>query len=460
VVAVEAEVRRAFGERLRRLREEQGLTQEALADGSVSPTHISLIERGKRSPSAEVLQQLAHRLGTSTTRLLDGRPSQLEDHIALEQAYARLAVEHGEANEARARLERLLAGDPDGLPQRTQDDINWWLAVACDRAGDTVAAIRLFGSLFERAVQHDTHIPVSLAGMAVVGCYVDAGDLHQAVTIGERALAAAREDHLVGTVDYFRLAATVMSAYMGLGDNLHALAWADRYLTEASDHDQPAGAAAIYWNAAIVSESDGRPAAALALCERALAVYGEGDTGRDNPRLQTDMAWLLLGVQPPQVERALALLESGRENLNDLGSRADRGYWNAVRSTALLYLGDTSGAEDAARQALKLVDGVPLERARALMALNDALAAQGIDTAAEEALTLVFDELSAVPSTRSTALVWRELADRLGFFGHVEEALAAGKEALDAAGVRSRASHLLPQIEALRSRPPVPATTS
>lgn len=56
-----------LGERLRRLRRQQGLTLEALAEASgISKSMISLAERGESSPSAGVLDKLAGALGVPT----------------------------------------------------------------------------------------------------------------------------------------------------------------------------------------------------------------------------------------------------------------------------------------------------------------------------------------------------------------------------------------------------------
>lgn len=60
-----------FGAVVRRLREEQGLTQEQLAERSgVSATYIGFIERGDNVPTLTILLQLAGALGISPSQLL------------------------------------------------------------------------------------------------------------------------------------------------------------------------------------------------------------------------------------------------------------------------------------------------------------------------------------------------------------------------------------------------------
>jgi transcriptional regulator with XRE-family HTH domain len=62
---------RQFGEKVRELREARGLSQEALADAAqLHRTHISLIERGRRSVRLETVELLAIALGIEPAALM------------------------------------------------------------------------------------------------------------------------------------------------------------------------------------------------------------------------------------------------------------------------------------------------------------------------------------------------------------------------------------------------------
>lgn len=62
-----------FGKRLRKLREAEGVSQEALAhDAGLDRTYVSSIERGKRNVSLENIARLAKALGIPISELVEG----------------------------------------------------------------------------------------------------------------------------------------------------------------------------------------------------------------------------------------------------------------------------------------------------------------------------------------------------------------------------------------------------
>ncbi len=65
-------IEKAFGLTLKELRQEKGLSQEALASYSgFHRTYISLLERGIKSPSLSTLDRLSHALDISLTQFVD-----------------------------------------------------------------------------------------------------------------------------------------------------------------------------------------------------------------------------------------------------------------------------------------------------------------------------------------------------------------------------------------------------
>lgn len=64
-------IEEAFGETLRELRKEKGLSQEELAhESGLDRTFISLLERGKRQPSLGTIINISSSLGIEADRLV------------------------------------------------------------------------------------------------------------------------------------------------------------------------------------------------------------------------------------------------------------------------------------------------------------------------------------------------------------------------------------------------------
>jgi len=442
-----------FAERLRRLRHDAGLSQTQLAGDGLSPSYISLLESGKRSPSTEVAAQLARKLGCSTSLLLEGEPSERERRIELEMAYGRLALEHGQAQSARERLVVLLS--EEGLPLHVQDEAELLLCRAHVLVGDLEAAVTVLLPLYERARTGSTQLPLPAVGMQLTWLYVQLGSAHQAVVVGEQAIAACRDQGLAGTEEFYRLAATLMAAYADLGDDVHASRWAQQLIAEAEQAGVRDGQAALYWNAAVIAERRGRIDEALQLCRQAMAHLSELDDSVDLARVRVAAAVILLAADPPDVGEAVAALERTRELLADLGDVADLAEWDFARSWAALLLHDVDGAEAFARSSVQRVDELDDVDAallgRAHLALGDALAARGRPDEAREHLVAarsVFDRLS---TGRVAAYSWRELAERLAHAGDLPGAADAFRRSLDAASVRDRSRAVLAAVDAARS---------
>ena len=79
----------AIGARIKTARERAGLTQEDLAaELEMSPTHISVLERGVKAPKLETLVKIANTLHVSTDVLLQDVVLYAADGIASELSSA------------------------------------------------------------------------------------------------------------------------------------------------------------------------------------------------------------------------------------------------------------------------------------------------------------------------------------------------------------------------------------
>jgi transcriptional regulator with XRE-family HTH domain len=91
----------AVGRRLREARIASGLSQRELAFPGCSAAYISRIEQGERTPSLQVLRELAERCDATETFLAWGR-EELDDEVSRQIRALREAQASGSKAERRA----------------------------------------------------------------------------------------------------------------------------------------------------------------------------------------------------------------------------------------------------------------------------------------------------------------------------------------------------------------------
>ncbi len=424
-----------FGERLRDLRRAAGVSQVELAGDQLSPSYISLLEAGKRQPSSEVIQLIAQRLNCTVGDLVDPVTREQAQRAELELAYAKLAMANGEYQDVRRRLEPLLPAIASD--RRLTDEGRYLLSEAYWRGGDYRRAVETVRPLYERCLARASHLPLTTVGLRLTRFFLDAGDLQAAIRYGEAALQAMSEQGLEDTDEYLRAAATLVAAYHVTGDLTHASASSAALIERAQRRGSTPGQAALYWNAALVEETQGNLAGALQLSQRALALLSEQSPSRDLGVLYATCASILLEAAPDRAGEAVGLLERALPLLKDFATGADLGDWEATRARAALVQGEPVTAEEFARRAVVSLAGeARIELAQAQMSLGDALDLQERHQAANDAYRSAGEALHHCPPSRATAAIWRELAERLVRLGQTEAAVTAYGQALDAAAVR------------------------
>lgn len=444
----------SFAARLKRLRKAAGLSQTDLAGDDLSPSYISLLESGKRSPSGAVVAQLAVRLGCSEAMLWEGEHSERERRLTLELSYARLALNHGGMVDAKERLVALL--QEPGLDQHRRDEGTLLLGTALERSGEFDRAIETLNPLFTRSLRGQSHLPVSSIGDKLCSCYIEVGDVNQGVVVGRAAMDAAAENGLGGTEEYFRLGAVLLWAHHELGNLSHAVQWARQLIAEAEEAGTSAGAAAIYWNAALLADSMGEVSEALHLSERALARIGESGDSRDLVRLHLSMADIQLHLDPPPTEQILVMLTRLQDQLGDLGGQIELTDWHAMTATCHALLGDLAAAREHARAALEAAISLGEHEftVHAHLVSGDVAMAGGQgDEAVTHYLTAV-DVVNRLAPRRTLVRLWRDLGDRLYELGRYANAAECFERALTTARIPDRSAALRAGIRAAQATSP------
>ena len=422
------------GDRIRELRIAAALSQTALAGDSFSPSYISLIEGGRREPTEAALGVLAERLDTTIEYLRHGESGRSEAKARLEIDYAKRALVSGQPVEAR---ERMLALDLAVIAPAIHTEILVTLARAFEGLGDLEASIGVLEPLLKRVRARGHHLDAATIATDLVISYLQAGDLHRSVELGEQVITELEAAALVGTDEHLRLGATILWAYVERGDLLFATHRAAQLIEQADALGSLRGRGSVYWNAAMVAEERHDYALAQRYTSRALALVGESGSSRDIARLRIHYAWLLLRAEPAEPRAALEQIGMAVPALAVIGSEADVAFGEIESSRAYLMLGEVSRAEEAARRAIERLGEKPrLDTCRAQLVLGDALLARDDERGAADAYQWAADMLGMMAASRQSAAAWRELGDRYLARGDIAGAARAFDRALREAGLR------------------------
>ncbi|WP_063770935.1 helix-turn-helix domain-containing protein [Streptacidiphilus neutrinimicus] len=444
-----------LGSHIRQLRRAAGLSQIDLAGGNLSPSYISLLEAGKRTPSDEVLHQLAERLGCEPEALLRHLRADQPDpeRLQIDLRYAEISLRNGDP---KAALEAYTAVR-DRAPENSQDPTrlaaDLGVAEALEHDGRLEEAIGHYEALLARAGRGATLVPRLKITVALCRCYRELGNLAHAIDVGTAALAELEALQLAPTVLGVELVSTLVGLHCERGDLHRAGYLAGNAIGQAEAVSDRKALGAAYWNASVVAHRCGDTGDALTLIERALAIYAEGDDARALARLRNAYAVVLLQSDTPDVGAARDQLNRSAELLADHGSTVDQAYCHTALARAELLDGEGEAALEHARQALELLgDGHRLQTARALLVMAAARFHLGRDDAAEADAERAALLLEASDAGRQAASAWNDLAEIMQVAGHAERAAHAYQQSLRCLGQRSDLASLARRT-ARRPRP-------
>jgi tetratricopeptide (TPR) repeat protein len=403
----------------------------------LSPSYLSLVESGRRQPAASALEHIAEQLGVDADYLRDGIDAEARRRARLALGHAEIALQRDEFADAYKRFHDL-ENDP-GLGEEQQRRARIGRAIAAERSGDLEEAIEILSGMADEARAEPNVHPWMDVAEALCRCYREVGDLDLAIKAGESAMRDAADLGLAESDEYVRLGCTVMAAFGERGDYAQAAKIGRDLVVTADNIGAPHTRGAAYWNAAIVAESRGEVGQALALVDRALALFGESDDRRNMERLHVAYAWMLLQQTPPHASKALDMLDGVRQEMADHAGPIDLGYCDTERARALLSLGRLDEARHAAEGSLASLGELPrIEAARARLVLGRVLREQGdIDGCLVQCSTAagMLDEMGA---NRQAASAWRDLADLYRDLGYADKAMDAFDRALSAVRVPQR----------------------
>jgi transcriptional regulator with XRE-family HTH domain len=425
-----------IGERIRRAREQCGLTQTALAQAlPLSSSYLSLIESGKRLPGPDVVELIAEKLGCSADYLTTGRGGDENAGLELRLRFAELALQSGDPATARAGFDavfqQIVGEDEAGL----RDEAMWGRARAAERLGALDSALADLEWLAARTSLSDRVGRTAVLNGLCRTLY-QLGDLTRAIEIGEQAARSCAEDPAVDPDRATELASTLVYCYLERGDYAMAHARAERLIEGAELVGSLRARAAAYWNAGLVAEARGDLETAQHHTQQALALYSASDLARHLASVRVDCAYVMLRSPEPDHVRAAELLREALDQLRDVAGPIDVAKAEAELARCHLMAGDASAASVVARTALeRLGSSLPLEQASMMVVCAYAELASGERAAALRTCRRAADVLAACEPSRRSATVWCELARLMALAGEADAAVAAYDRAAAAVGI-------------------------
>ena len=420
---------KALGERLRALRERRGLSLRQIAFPGCSPSYLSRVESGDRVASLTILAELARRLDTSIEELLgrslDGRVSEAD--LAAAEVAARLGDPR-----AGADLESLLAGARSLGDRRAESRALEYLGLLALDGRDDARAVELLEEARTCGPMPSARERPALY-RALGRAHAGTGDLIQAAAV----LQAAFEEVCEAPADaalMVQFGSYLANAYTDRG----RFSDAEQVLSRVLRHEREIDGANLLrldWALARTYAEQGQSRVAEMYAHRVLARMERGEELRAQGHAYLLIAGVLL--DQGQAGAAATHLDQAERMLTD-EAPVELALLSYERSRQALMNGDVAAAKEHAEAALQRTEGT--EPGYAGMAYGLLAEVALADGRLDDARFLCREGISLMSDRAAPPYISRAY-DTLS---RVEEA----------------AGNLEAALEALRSRPVIPAAGS
>ncbi|HEU4480838.1 MAG TPA: helix-turn-helix domain-containing protein, partial [Actinomycetota bacterium] len=238
-----------LGKRLRKLREERGLTQLELARPNYTHAHVSTIEAGRRRPSEAALEHFAAKLDVDVDELLTGRPPGLAEEMRLELIEARRTLSGPDRAAALKTMRSVRRrAKAFGLP-RIEARALELQAAAAEQTGDHEEAFRTYEEARRLLdAEAPTSWAYSIAGQ--IRCMLELGSIHHGIYIGENYLERLDRQDMKSPDAVMKVLSPLVHAYQAAGAFERAEEAAAECLRIAPKVPDASAVAAMYTNVA------------------------------------------------------------------------------------------------------------------------------------------------------------------------------------------------------------------
>lgn len=389
----------SFGERLKALRLERGLSQAALAGDKMSTPYLSRLESGARRPTPNIVSYLAERLHVSPVVFENMRESPLAEALASANSAGDAALS--------AELAAALRAGEQSAPAALRWQALWLLARTRGAQAQHAEEYQVLSEL--AALSDEMGIPELRvrANTALAHSARSLGDITKSCA---HAADAVSEAGPLSLTDRIAALDALISAQAEAGQLAPARERADELVALTEPEGGPALTRAL-WTSATVAIRQGESSRAMADLERALASLASHDDLELWMRLRLAAASLLLQINPPRIEAARARLAESEPAVNLVGTEQNRQELTLLKA----QLAFKEGHYDQARELCAALDDHELQlsfrdriRLCALQSMLDIL--DGRAEAGVERLRHLAQQASDSQNVELAAELWRELA--------------------------------------------------
>ncbi|MBV6699798.1 helix-turn-helix transcriptional regulator [Kitasatospora aureofaciens] len=398
-----------FGQRLRQLRQERGLSQSKLVGPGMSAGYLSRLESGARPPTAKAVEYLADQLGVPASAFAEERSTSMAEEIAT-------AISAGDEETVAQVLSSVAQNGEQGSTALRWLSL-WLLVPSVSReSGSGPATNDQLESIAHQLVDLADQLGVPAlqlrSRLVLARRHRSAGDMGTAHRLAVEARRLAAEDGPT-TADRLRALLVLISTEAEIGRLQDALAHAAEAELLLPDVPVALGVEAL-WTAANVFVRQGDIASAADRLQQALE---RQDSRADITmwlRLRLAAASLFLQMNPRRPEEADALLREAEPVLGLVASRRQQLEFRALSAHLLFAQGYIAEAGHLctsigdARADLGIRDRLRLE-----VLANQIEILQGREQVGIPAIEALARQAQEAANVDLAAEIWRNLAETL-----------------------------------------------
>jgi transcriptional regulator with XRE-family HTH domain len=409
--------RETIGQRVKRLREERGLSQRELAEPGVSYAYLSRVEAGFRTPSLKAIRQLARKLHVTAEYLETGDPVAGNVGRDLRLTDAELAQRLGqEDGKLVQRFRDLLSEAHEQADQAAVLRARIGVGLALARIGEyREATMHLENAILAPAVTTGARPDV----FATLGrCYASTGTPARAVQLFEQCLEELPEPDRALRV---RFTAYLSCALADHGQFDRARDVLADLADDAEGGLDALGRVQLYWSQARIASMEGDAVTAMLHMRRALGLLESSEDTLELARAHLHCSEILtlegrVKEASPHVTEAARLFALGADH-RDLGALRTQQARRALNSD------DVAEAVRLAREALDYLAEHLADQGSAWHALALAQMHAGDVDHAAASFAKAGEQLEGGGEWREAVAVYRTWSKMLREAGRDQEAL-------------------------------------